>query len=175
MDLLTKSRANLILQYLEKLRYEFGPLVIVETGTIRNTAPEYITGDGHSTHIIAKNIQVPPDTFYSIDLDIAVAERYLQSLNLSDKVNLIKSDSVQYLHSFNKPIHLAYLDSANDPVVVLNEFKAVESKIVKRGYVIIDDCVPGSLELLKGNQAIPYAKSKGYKINLTDRQGVIQL
>lgn len=173
---LNESRANLIVAHLNRLKQTYENLVVVETGTIRNVNPEYIVGDGHSTHLIAQWIKDNGGNFFSIDLDISVADKYLKDLRLRKWVQLQPYESITFLNILKKQnlkIHLAYLDSGNDATLILNEFKVVENMILPGGVVIIDDCKPGDKSLLKGNEVIPYAQNKGYKINLKERQGVI--
>lgn len=174
---LDKSRANLIITHLNRLKQIYNkPLRIVETGTIRNIKPEYILGDGHSTHLIAQWIKDNGGSFFSIDQNIEVADNYLKELGLREHVQLLPYDSVTFLRTFTKndiKLHLAYLDSGNDPNLILAEFQTIENMMLPQGVIIIDDCVPGSNELLKGNKAIPYAKEKGYRVELKERQGVV--
>lgn len=170
---LNDSRANLIIEHLNRLQPIYGNLTIIETGTIRNVDPEYILGDGHSTHLVAQWVSKNGGNFYSIDLDISIAHTYLKKLGLRKHVNLRAGDSTEILQTFNTPVHLVYLDSGNDADLILSEFKAIENLVVNEGVVIVDDCEPGSDELLKGNAVIPYAKTKGYKVNLKPRQAVI--
>jgi predicted O-methyltransferase YrrM len=173
---LHESRANLIIEHLNQLKQIYGDVVVVETGSIRNVKPEYIVGDGHSTHLIAQWIKANGGNFFSIDLDTSVAKKYLTELNLINWVQLIQMNSVNFLNKLKQDgvkLNLAYLDSANDPDLILAEFKIVESMMTPEGIIIIDDCIPDHPELLKGNAAIPYAKSQGYKVNLKARQGVI--
>lgn len=170
---LENSRAWSLRKYIRELEDKMGKLIIVETGTIRNAASQYVIGDGYSTEIIAryiKNSEHKHD-FYSVDLDISVCQKYLQNRSLLSYVKLVQSDSINFLQNFGK-VDFAYLDSGNDAQLILNEFKLVEgtAKIV-----VIDDCVPGSHELLKGNLVIPYVKAKGYRFQLTNRQGIIWL
>lgn len=170
---LENSRANEIAKQLTRLKGKNQNLVILETGTIRNTEPQYVTGDGHSTHIICNWVKKNGGNFRSADLDISVAKTYLTKLGLIEYVTLVQSDSVKFLKDFSGKADLVYLDTANDASLILREFQAIEGKMQPWGVVIIDDCVPGSTELMKGNKVIPYAKKKGYRVELKPRQGMI--
>lgn len=175
---LQHSRAQLLVQLLDKLQDAVSErLTIVETGSIRSINEPYVLGDGHSTHIIADWLsrQPRPHDFYSIDLDTTIAEDYLKKLGLADQVVFLQGNSLDVLPKLSSArVHLAYLDSANDAALIEAEFKILEKVMAANvGVVVVDDCKPGSHELLKGNLVIPYAKAQGYRVTLTDRQGII--
>lgn len=174
---LDKSRANILTKYLDQLTTKFDePLVIVETGSIRNVAPQYVLGDGHSTHIVANWLlnQNVKHAFYSVDLSIVVAKKYLEKLGLIKYVNLIQSDSRAFLEEFPGTFHLGYLDSANDATLILEEFQILENKMVPGGIVVIDDCHLNSPTVVKGHKVIPYATKAGYDVTVKNGQGVIR-
>lgn len=151
-------------------------LVIVETGTIRNAAPQYATGDGHSTLGIAEAIAKHRNgkhRFYSIDLDVSVADSVLEEHGLRKYVVLIKGNSLEELRRFDR-IDFAYLDSANDAAHILAEFKIVEGKANGGMTVVVDDVYMNSSDVVKGHLVVPYAISKGYSVEIRDGQAVIK-
>jgi hypothetical protein len=84
--------------------------VIVETGCAR--MPGNWHGDGQSTLIFDRYINIYGGEFYSVDIDpnnVSCAKRLV-----SDRTNLNCSDSISWLWNFNKnnkKIDLLYLDS----------------------------------------------------------------
>lgn len=173
------NRIQTVIQQLTALeRVKKRPLIILETGSIRFTAKEYVEGDGHSTYFIAKFLSTSDfnHTFYSIDLNTSVAEKYLESNGLAKYVSFLKGDSLELLAeigSMVSVVDLAYLDSKNDAQHILNEFKLVE-KVMSNGVVIIDDVNLQSPELKKGDLAVPYAR-KRYEVEVLTRQAVIKV
>lgn len=138
-------------------------MVIVETGTIRRTDPQYEQGDGHSTLYIAqwmRDNEVEGE-FHSIDLETRIADSWLKAFDLRGYVNLVKGNSLDVLKTAPNVITFAYLDSANDAELTLAEFKTVWPKIVPGGCVMVDDCNIESAELHKGDLLIPYLAENG--------------
>lgn len=137
------------------------PLLIVETGTIRNREPQYEQGDGHSTrHIIDFVIQNPGTEFYSIDIDTDRARSYLTELHLIQHVNLCQDNSINRLKTFGR-IDFAYLDSENNARMTMDEFLLVWPKVPAGGCVMVDDCNEQSVELFKGDILMPHLRNNG--------------
>lgn len=183
-----KSRAVNILHEINALHDRLNrPLVIFETGTIRNRDKKYEEGDGWSTLYIARRSRTARHYFFSIDLNTSVAEHVLWERGLLPFVTLIEGESTQVLkelingkysepdeEGFIEPIipDFVYLDTANDAQQILNEFLIVEEYA---HVVMVDDVNLNSTELVKGHKVIPYARSRGYKVKLLERQAVIYL
>lgn len=152
------------------------PINIIETGTIRNVDPKYLEGDGHSTLYIAKwcEAKLPvKHQFYSVDLDTRVCKAYMRELGLDKYVKLITSNSLDWLGTIDFPIDFAFLDSANDDTLILNEFKAITPKLAKGGVVIIDDVIPGSGDVIKGRKLLPYLRKEKIPYRLVGRYCVV--
>lgn len=163
---MTKSRMTAIIPYLNKLKQTYPVLNILETGTIRNTAAEYVTGDGHSTVHIAEWVKLHGGRFTSIDLYTGVADRYLSELGLRDNVTLVQSNSLLAIAAVTTPLHFVLLDSANNADLILAEFRLVAPKVVKGGIVMIDDVNMTSVSIVKGHKVVPYAREQGYTVEL---------
>ncbi len=156
------------------------PLTIVETGTIRNNSKIYAQGDGHSTLQFAKYVSNFGGEFYSVDIDpIAVGvstmvctRDYPQAMN---KVNIIESDSVIFLESFDKPIDVLYLDSANDADLILNEAKAALCHLHTESLVLIDDCFQEGVEteIFKGKLVLPFLEENGWVMESSEYQALL--
>jgi|TARA_R110001583_G_scaffold16948_5_gene69143 hypothetical protein len=154
------------------------PLTIVETGTIRNHLGIYVKGDGHSTLQFTKYVSDFGGDFYSVDIDpIAVVvstmvctRDYPQAM---DKVNIIESDSVSFLESFDKPIDVLYLDSANDANLILQEAKAALCNLHSESIILIDDCFnKGDYNVEKGDLVIPFLEENGWVMEVKNYQAL---
>ena len=170
------SRMTIIPKYLDELKLRFDcPLTIIETGTIRNTAPQYHDGDGHSTLYIAAWVKLNGGNFYSIDLYTGTCEEYLSMVGLDSHVKFRQQDSITAINDIKAPIHFALLDSANVAQLTLDEFKAIESKLIPGSTVIIDDVIMDSKDVVKGHKVVPYIKEKGYPYVIQDRLCIIRI
>ena len=117
--------------------------IIVETGTTRLAHKQ--AGDGHATRIFDAYINYYDGQVYSIDIDKKACE-CAKSL-VSEKSNIICSDSVKYLNEFNKKIDLLYLDSFDfnsrnpEPSMKhhLKELLASLKNLKSGSLVIVDD------------------------------------
>jgi len=174
---MAKSRVlDTLIPTLDELSKIFDtPLNIIETGTIRRSEPEYAVGDGHSTKWIARWIAKNGGTFYSVDLETATAYEFLAAKELLKYVKLVKSSSIAFLEKIDFDVHLAYLDSANDPVLTKAEFLAVLPHMATGGRIIVDDYVPDSREKMKGNLLHPYLVAYKFKFEIKGVQCIIYL
>ena len=143
-------------------------IIALETGRIRN--PDWKISDGNSTSFLTRLKKIK--TLISIDNDAEnysgfkssqdYCENYLNAKQLN-KIQFINGDSVSSIKNLpdNTRLDFVLLDSANDPNLILKEFKAVELFLKKPlSVVVIDDIsMPGE----KGNKVIPYLTAKGYK------------
>lgn len=154
-------KSDNIISALSELQNKLGrELHILETGTIRNVAPEYSEGDGHSTIAIAEYVRDNGGEFISVDLSVAVAEKYLREKRLLDYVTLFQSNSLPLLDVIDG-IDFYYLDSANDAETTFAEYLYAAKNITKGGYIMVDDCNLESTELKKGDRLMPYLDERG--------------
>jgi predicted O-methyltransferase YrrM len=154
------------LNTLEKFKSD---LVIIEIGTIRNAAPEYEDGDGHSTRHIAEWCKDDKykhgHLFTSVDIKTDVCAEYLKENTLSEWVYLIEQDGLEYLQS-EPYADFIYLDGANDSEQTLEQFKVAVELIGKTGTIVIDDCFPGSTEVVKCHDVIFYCDQNALKYEI---------
>jgi len=154
------------------------PLTIVETGTIRNHLPNFAKGDGHSTLHFTKYVYDFGGEFYSVDIDpIAVVVSTMvctkEYPSAMDNVHIIESDSVAFLESFEKPIDVLYLDSANDAELILNEAKAALCHLHPESLLLIDDCFnENDYHVEKGSLAIPFLEENGWVMEVSEYQAL---
>lgn len=171
------SRALRVVSLLEEReKVARRPLVIVETGSIRNPALAYHNGDGHSTKYIAEFLRYRAKyahVFYSIDLDTSVAKTYLASFSLDKYVRFLEGDSVHWLRLL-RMVDFAYLDSANNGQTILAEFRTLENRLNSGAIVVVDDVDLLSPELRKGDLVVPYARER-YEVEMSKRQAVIRI
>jgi len=160
-----------VLSILEKEYQE--PIVIVETGCIRNTSEESKFGDGWSTlnwEYYAKNTN---SRVFVVDIDNNHLEKSKQVVPPSEWVEYTKSDSIEYLEKFDKKIDLLFLDSydyCGDEENIrkchnhsLNEVKAAWDKLNDKCFVLIDDVFSSNWDG-KGKLTIPYLLENGFTV-----------
>lgn len=167
---------QLLIPELDKLQNKLRRAMnIVETGTIRNTGGIYQKGDGWSTLHIAQWIKqsLHKHQFYSVDLDTSVAQPFIISKGLGKYVKFRQTDSRNYLNNFPYKIDFCYLDSANDPDLILAEFKIAATKTDH--IIIVDDFVPGSKEKQKGNKLFPFLQQNNYNFEVKGITCIISL
>jgi|TARA_R110000824_G_scaffold10078_6_gene44753 predicted O-methyltransferase YrrM len=153
-----------------------GPKTIVETGTIRSHLWDYKIGDGHSTLRFAEYCSRFGGKLYSIDIDphaVVVSKSLVAESFPNADVEVIESDSVAYLKSFEQPIDVLYLDSANDANVILNEAKAALRNLTPESLVLIDDCFnKGDYDVEKGELVIPFLEENGWIMETSEYQAL---
>jgi predicted O-methyltransferase YrrM len=168
------TRISVMIEKIKKLKSETGrQLVILETGCIRNISEQYIEGDGHSTRHIAEFIT--NDIFYSVDLSTKICRQYLADLGLLSKVRLVESDSLEFLKRFRNIIDIAYLDSDNNSELIFKEYMLVLPKMNKGGFIIIDDAIPDSENVVKCHKVLPDIIEKGFNHEIINNQLFIYL
>lgn len=143
-------------------------LIILETGRSRN--PDWRGSDGNSTYFFSglkRIIQM-----YSVDNDSEnysnyssseeYCRKYLKAKQLR-KITFINGDSAMEIPKLpvETTIDIAFLDSANNPELILKEYIAIAPFLNKNEALVIVDDV--SNEGKKGDLLIPYLKKNGYK------------
>ena len=87
--------------------------VLVETGMIRGTAPMNWRGEGCSTILFRDFVQANKGMVWSVDNDPEVVTRARGLLKGGYQVDLVESDSVEFLEEFSHEIDGLYLDSGD--------------------------------------------------------------
>ena len=127
-----------------RLIVEKKALVLVELGALRYARD--FCGEGCSTLILANIAQVTGGKLYSVDNSEGVVNQARQTSKLyKDSVEVVLSESVQYLKNFDKGlIDFLYIDTLDpDRDLHLNEIEAAYDKLHKNTIVLIDDCNNG--------------------------------
>lgn len=174
---------------LGRAQERFGPVNILETGTIRNTDPQYELDDGWSTVTFAEWCREHGGTIESVDLEIEAAATVLEKRGLRDVVHLVRHHSIHFLgarlfsngtyaagymleNRVPEPkVHVAYLDSDNDPTLILDEYLLVTQMMPSGAILMVDDCDPVAGGH-KGDKIIPWLKEHGQAFELVRRTGV---
>lgn len=153
------------------------PLTIVETGTIRIHGDVGLMGDGHSTLKFADYCSKFGGKLYSVDIDpeaVVLSSRMVSRKYPDVEVNVVESDSVAFLESFDQPIDVLYLDSANDANLILKEAKAALCHLHTESIVLIDDCfceeLKKSYDIEKGDLVIPFLEENGWVMEVKEYQ-----
>ena len=123
--------------------------VLVETGTARSGF-DWCESDGCSTVVLGKIAQAIGAKLYSVDLDPNACARSREvTQSYKDSVQVIQSDSIAYLNSFDEGlIDFLYLDSYDYEIVNPNpsqehhkkEILVAYNKLHKKSVVMVDDC-----------------------------------
>lgn len=157
-----------------RLRAGRPALHIVETGTIRSSASTYAANDGWSTLFFARHVAEFGGHFVSVDLDTEAADTVLTGYGVAAHANLMCGHSVDVLaalHAAGQRFDVAYLDSDNDPQLILNEFTIVREMVRCPGLIMVDDVDPGSATVRKGHALVPWLDNAGTPYRIAARGG----
>jgi predicted O-methyltransferase YrrM len=156
-------------------RTGWGPLHILETGTIRNSDEEYRTGDGWSTLAFAEDIAVHGGTLTSVDLDTTHAEKVLEDQGQMEQVNLLTGYSIDVLGRMlakKQRYDVIFLDSDNDSQLILHELMLARLMARRGALLMLDDIdLEGRSDAVKGLRAIPYLEAAGIEYKILTRDG----
>ncbi len=128
------------------------PLVIIETGCIRNL------NEGTDSTLLISSVLKDSGQFYTFELEpdhIEICKELCGENNAY--INYVQGDSVTNLREYVRSgklekIDLAFLDSVNDGDHIWKEFKEVEAQIQPGGYVVVDDVLWAD----KGRVILPF-------------------
>jgi hypothetical protein len=155
---------------LDHLKSIDNPLII-ETGCAR--AENNLEGDGWSSVIWDRYVVENTGSAYSVDIS---AEHVEFTRNKVQKLNVVLSDSIKYLHEKSKEdisIDLLYLDSYdytvgeehNSAMHHIHELACITSKISPGGLVAVDDCwIAGGRREGKGKYVFDFMNSLGKEL-----------
>lgn len=168
---MTAPQRHPTFNHLFSLMAECHKPTIVETGTIREVGDAGLIGDGHSTLKFADYCSKFGGKVYSVDIDsesVALSSWMVSRKYPDVEVNVIHSDSVAFLESFDEPIDVLYLDSDNDANLILNEAKAALGCLHEDSIILIDDCFSEEKKethgIQKGDLVIPFLEENGWQM-----------
>lgn len=156
------------------LRPEGYELQILETGTIRQDTEAHRLGDGWSTVAFAGHVAEHGGHVTSIDLEVDTARKVLDRERLLDHVTLRQGYSIDWLASMlsaGQRFDVILLDSDNDAQLILHEFMIARKLLNRPGLIMVDDVVPGSRDVVKGHELVPWLAGNGTEYSITERTG----
>jgi hypothetical protein len=173
---------KLVLDLLEKT-FTF-PIVIVETGCIRNETDQFKMGDGWSTLNWEYYCKKTNSRLFSVDINEQHVNVSKKIVPESEYVKYHVGDSVSYLKDFTEPIHMLFLDSydycGDDENIrkchehSLNELLASWHTLNDKCFVLIDDVFDDTWTG-KGKKSIPYLLNNGFAlVYFTDSQALLK-
>lgn len=150
-------------------------LQILETGTIRQDTEAHRLGDGWSTVAFARLVADEESGHVtSIDLHVDTAGQVLAREGLADRVTLRQGYSIDWMAAAlcaGQRFDVILLDSENDAQLILHEFMLARQLLERPGLILVDDVVPGSATVVKGQQLIPWLIAAGLPYRITARTG----
>jgi len=149
------------------------PIVIVETGCIRNTTEESKIGDGWSTLNWEYYCKKTNSKSYVVDINKWHIEQSKKIVPESEFVEYHEGDSIEFLKEFSQKIDLLFLDSydyCGDEENIkkchmhsLNEVLAAWDKLNKKCFILIDDVFNDQWDG-KGKLSIPYLLENQFEL-----------
>ncbi len=156
------------------MRPEGYELQILETGSIRQDTEAHRLGDGWSTLAFAENVIKHGGHVTSVDLDVSTARQVLTREGVIDDVTLRQGHSIDWMASMlgsGQRFDVILLDSDNDAQLILHEFMIAQKLLQRPGLIMVDDVVPGSKEVVKGHQLLPWLDMLCRQYGITERTG----
>lgn len=137
-------QADVLNDELERMTKRAGrsALNILETGCIRATPEAHRVGDGWSTLTFAQWVKGHGGSSLSLDLDTSSARTILAREDLLAYAALSEGDSIAALNALmpeGRGFDVVLLDSASDPIHILNEWDRAVRIIRTPGVILIDD------------------------------------
>lgn len=157
-----------------ELRSPGWELQILETGTIRQDTEAHRLGDGWSTVAFAEHVARHGGHVTSVDLHIETAWQVLLRSQLTDQVTLRQGYSIDWMASMlsaGQQFDVILLDSENDAQLILHEFMIATKLLRRPGLILVDDVVPGSADVVKGQQLLPWLADHYVEYSITPRTG----
>lgn len=151
-------------------------LQVLETGTIRQDTEAHRLGDGWSTVAFARAVgdKEGYGNVTSIDLHVETAEKVIEREGLADYVTLRQGYSIDWMASMlgvGQQFDVILLDSENDAQLILHEYMLATKLLRRPGLILIDDVVPGSLDVVKGLRLLPWLDEHQVDYHITPRTG----
>lgn len=164
-------------------RYGLAPVNIVETGTIRCPQDSFRTGDGWSTLTWKLWAEATSSRVWTVDIDPNAIQICRAMTQESRHIDYICGDSIEFLKSFDRKIHLLFLDSfdSGPPGSAqvkkachhqMLELQAAWRKLDDNALILLDD-VPQDYRNGKGELTVPFLERHGWTmINWAETQAL---
>jgi len=150
-------------------------LVVVETGTLRDSSPAARESDGWSTYCLAELLARRGEDgsrLYSIDINPACVETSRSTVppEFHRLTTWVCKDAREAIPALDTDsIDLLYLDSSDDPGQILAEFQVAAPKLGPESIVIVDDTGPYHAGPDgKGTLVLPFAQEHGWRVERRD-------
>ena len=160
-----------VIEILEETYKE--PIIIVETGCIRNVTEESKFGDGWSTLNWEYYAKKTNSKVFVVDINENHINQSKKIVPQSELIEYYLDDSVNYLKKFSKKIDLLFVDSydyCGDEENIrkchehsLNEIKAAWDKLNEHCFILLDDVFSNTWDG-KGKLSIPYLLENGFNL-----------
>ncbi len=161
-------------------RFGTKPLTILETGCIRGRGEASEIGDGYSTKFFASLVASRGGRLTSIDLNTKTVPLVLTPTEM-ERVTLYEAHSIQQMAALVNDRHddydVVFLDSGDDPTLILHEFFLAEQLVRDGGIIVVDDVrMPHHTEgeptlAHKGDLVWPWVQKHGYEWRIHERIG----
>ncbi|WP_167543334.1 O-methyltransferase [Streptomyces violaceusniger] len=148
-------------------------LDVLEVGTIRETAEGARPADGWSTLFFAEHVAEHGGRVVGVDLDVSAARLVLQRHGVAEKVELVTGSSLEVLPRLvdeGASFDVIFLDSDNDPDLVMSEYEFALKLIRPGGLILADDVDQDDVWVRKGLKLIPYLKDSGVAFRIDRRE-----
>ncbi|MBL6991690.1 MAG: hypothetical protein ISR65_18055 [Bacteriovoracaceae bacterium] len=166
---------KLVLNKLEKVRPT--NVFIIETGTTRGDLGGGPEGDGWATPLFGWYCKKNGGTTWTIDIEEeAISQCREITKEYADQITYFVGDSSEIIQKANVHVDLLYLDSANDPLIALNELKAAEKNITDKTIIYIDDTSMKTKRvggICKGVLVFNYLFQKGWDVTFDNGHQII--
>lgn len=168
-----RTMDDVLCQQLDLFRARSGKtaLRILEVGCARSTNEGHQVGDGWSSLTLARQVRQHGGQVTGIDLDVSQAVRLLAAHGLVE--DFVEGDSLTVMSAMIRDgfvFDVVFLDSGNDPDLVLNEFLLAQKLIDRPGLLMADDMDQNDPEVVKGLRLVPYLRKNGYSYRMTHRE-----
>ena len=147
-------------------------LRILEIGTIRATGDEYQDGDGWSTLTFAKDIEKNGGSLLGVDLEIGAATQIIEREGLDKYAKLVQGYSIDVMGRLlakGEKFDVIFLDSDNEPTLVMDEWFMAKHLLAEPGLIMADDMDQGVRDVLKGARLIPYLRGQSIPYRIEQR------
>jgi predicted O-methyltransferase YrrM len=148
-------------------------LDVLEVGTIRETADAARPADGWSSLFFAEHAARHGGRVVGIDLDVSNARLVLERHGVDQHAELITGSSLDVmprLISEGQTFDVIFLDSDNDPDLVMKEYAFALELIRPGGLILADDMDQDDQWVRKGLKLIPHLIENGVNYRVDRRE-----
>lgn len=146
-------------------------LRFLEVGCARSTHEDHQVGDGWSSLTLAREVREHGGSLTGVDLDTGPAMDLLLTERLEAVFRQGMSLTVmRRMVDAGEEFDVVFLDSGNDPELVLQEFFLARQLLARPGLLMADDMDQNDPEVVKGLKLIPYLMASKQEFRITHRE-----